>query len=170
MSRRLGYFGKTSRRTINRKSLKRSRSWISSWKWTYEWLSAKKLNGLAPSNMQLKFWMCHFQTQFGILNISTVNSMGAHLWQVKISSGNGLVLSGHRPSPEPMLTKVICQISRSHRKKTWNDSNLGFPRILRRVHGRNALKFGSDLSWPPSKLIRFWSWSVNFPDLGAMLT
>ena len=26
-------------------------------------------------------------------------------WQVKIDSGNGLVLSGHRPLPEPMLTK-----------------------------------------------------------------
>ena len=28
----------------------------------------------------------------------------------------------------------------------------------------------ADISWPPSELIRLWSWSVNFPNVGAILT
>ena len=35
-----------------------------------------------------------------------MNAMGPHRWQVNIGSGNGLVPSGNKPLPEPMLTKL----------------------------------------------------------------
>ena len=34
-----------------------------------------------------------------------MNAKGPHRWQVNIGSGNGLVLSGNKPLPEPMLTQ-----------------------------------------------------------------
>ena len=34
------------------------------------------------------------------------NATGPHLWDVNIGSGNGLLPSGNKPLPEPMLTQI----------------------------------------------------------------
>ena len=39
-----------------------------------------------------------------------MNVTGLHWWSVNIDSGNGLVPSGNRPLPEPMLTQVSLAI------------------------------------------------------------
>ena len=36
-------------------------------------------------------------------------SLGLHWWSVNIGSGNGLVPSGNKPLPEPMLTQISCR-------------------------------------------------------------
>ena len=35
--------------------------------------------------------------------------------------------------------------------------------------GGMARIWHADISWPPSEVIRFWSWSVNFPNFGNIL-
>ena len=37
---------------------------------------------------------------------------GSYWWQVNIGSGNGLVPSGNKPLPEPMLTQIYVAIWR----------------------------------------------------------
>ena len=41
-----------------------------------------------------------------------MNIMGLDSWEVNIGSGDGLVLSGDKPLPEPMLTQFFVTIWR----------------------------------------------------------
>ena len=41
-----------------------------------------------------------------LCNYPQVNALRLYLWQVNINSNNGLVLSGNKPLPEPVLTKT----------------------------------------------------------------
>ena len=61
----------------------------------------------------MKFWICNFQTDFSdwwlrhlLWNCPNMNVTGLHWWSVSIGSGNGLVPSGNKPLPEPMLTQI----------------------------------------------------------------
>ena len=40
-----------------------------------------------------------------------VNTTGLHSWQVNIGSGNGLVPSGSKSLPDPLLTKFYCHMA-----------------------------------------------------------
>ena len=67
----------------------------------------------------MKFSISNFLTNFsgwGILwNCSQMNVAGTHWWLVNIDSGNGLVLSGNKPLPEPMLTQIsVAMASQDH--------------------------------------------------------
>ena len=46
------------------------------------------------------------------LNCCQVNATEPHQWEVNIGSGNGLVPSGNKSLPEPMLTKIYDNIRR----------------------------------------------------------
>ena len=52
-----------------------------------------------------------------LLNFSQLNATEPAWWLVKIGSGNGLVPSGTKPLPGPMLTKIYAAIWR-HRAPT----------------------------------------------------
>ena len=43
-----------------------------------------------------------------------MNTTGPYWWLVNIGSGNGLVSSGNKPIPEPVLTKISNAISRHY--------------------------------------------------------
>ena len=45
-------------------------------------------------------------------NCPNMNVTGLHWWSVNIDSGNGLVPSGNKPLPEPMLTQISVTIWR----------------------------------------------------------
>ena len=47
------------------------------------------------------FWLRHL-----LGNCLNMNAIGLHWWSANIGSGNGLVPSGNKPLPEPMLTKI----------------------------------------------------------------
>ena len=81
-----------------------------------------KFNSLAPGEFDYSLKLVNFKL------ISTVNILKYFLWNcyqvnattgttshwslVNIGSGNGLVLSGNKPLPEPMLTKIPVAIWR----------------------------------------------------------
>ena len=55
-------------------------------------------------NFQMDFsdwWLRHL-----LWNCPNMNVTGLHWWSVNIGSGNGLVPSGNKPVPEPMLTQI----------------------------------------------------------------
>ena len=55
-----------------------------------------------------KFW-------HSLRNYSQVNATGGQWWEVKIGSGNGLVSSGNKPVPDPMLTQMTPYgVTRTH--------------------------------------------------------
>ena len=70
-------------------------------------------NSLAPGNFEWNFRYVIFQ---GILMIDgwgisseispNINVSWLHWWSFNIGSGNGLVPSGNKPLPEPMLTQI----------------------------------------------------------------
>ena len=64
----------------------------------------------------MKFKICNFQTDFSdcwlrnlLWNCPNMNVTGLNWWSVNIGSGNGLVPSGNKPWPEPMLTQISCR-------------------------------------------------------------
>ena len=74
-------------------------------------------NSLAPREILMKFYIFNFQTDFSdwwlrhlLWNCPNMNVTGLHWWSVNIGSGNGLVLSGNKPLPEPMLTQICVTI------------------------------------------------------------
>ena len=78
----------------------------------------KKFNSLAPGKFE---WNSrhNFQTDFSdwwlrrlLLNCPNMNVIGLCWWSVNIGSGNGLVPSGNKPLPEPMLTQISVTIWR----------------------------------------------------------
>ena len=75
------------------------------------------VNSLAPSRFWLTFRWSDFQTNFNDWwlsylpwNYPQMNVTGPFWWLVNIGSGNGLVLSGNKPLPEPMLTQIYVTI------------------------------------------------------------
>ena len=48
----------------------------------------------------------HWRLRHLLWNCPNMNVTGLHWWSANISSGNGLVLSGNKPLPEPMLTQI----------------------------------------------------------------
>ena len=67
--------------------------------------------------LRLLFQMCKFQTQPGdryheypSKQCPTIKASESHWWLVNIGSGNGLVPSGNKPLPEPMLTPIYVAI------------------------------------------------------------
>ena len=78
---------------------------------------SKSFNSLAPGKFEWNFR--HFQTDFSdwwlrhlLRNCPDMNVTGLHWWSVNIGSGNGLVPSGNKPLPEPMLTQINVAIWR----------------------------------------------------------
>ena len=68
------------------------------------------INSLAPGKFE---WNSNFQIDFSdwwlrhlLWNCPNMNVIGLHWWSVNIGSGNGLVPSGNKPLPEPMLTQI----------------------------------------------------------------
>ena len=45
-----------------------------------------------------------------LLQYEIMNVIGLHWWSVNIGSGDGLVPSGNKPLPEPMLTQISVAI------------------------------------------------------------
>ena len=71
-------------------------------------LISPEFNSLAPGrfecNFQMDFshwWFMHF-----LWNWPNMNVTGLHWWSLNIGSGNGLVPSGNKPLPEPILTHI----------------------------------------------------------------
>ena len=56
-------------------------------------------------------------------NCPLINVTGAYWWWVKIGSGDGLVPSGNKPFPEPMLTQISGAIWRHWLQWHNNDNN-----------------------------------------------
>ena len=78
-------------------------------------INSTMLNG--PWEIWMKFWTCNFQTDFNdwwlrhhLWNCTNMNVTGLHWPSFNIGSGNGLVPSGNKPLPEPMLamTQISC--------------------------------------------------------------
>ena len=71
----------------------------------YSWI-----NSLTPRICRCNLNLVIFKLLSRILSISSetalrVNETRPHRWLVNIGSGNGLVLSGNKPLPEPVLTQ-----------------------------------------------------------------
>ena len=73
----------------------------------------KGFNSLVPGKFEWNFRHVIFERVLVIdllkhllWNCPNMIVTGLHLWSVNIGSGNGLVPSGNKPLPEPMLTKL----------------------------------------------------------------
>ena len=77
--------------------------------------------------IRIPVFICHSSTQWSLGNVvviskhmvlimhflwicSQMNAREHFWWQVNIGSGNGLVPSGNKPLPEPMLTQICVAI------------------------------------------------------------
>ena len=73
-----------------------------------------ELNSLAPEKFEWNFKHVIFKQilvidGWGIsceITLQWMSLTGLHWWSVNIGSGNGLVPSGNKPLPEPVLTKI----------------------------------------------------------------
>ena len=70
-----------------------------------------KINSLATGKFEWNFRYVIFKwilviDGWGISGEIVLIWMSLHWWSVNIVSGNGLVLSGNKPLPEPMLTQI----------------------------------------------------------------
>ena len=78
----------------------------------------KHFNSLAPGRFQFNFRSVIFKLTivnggWGTLwNCPQMNGTRPYWWWVNIGSGNGLVLSGTKPLPDPMLTQFYVTIWR----------------------------------------------------------
>ena len=61
-------------------------------------------------------------------NCSHVNATRLHWWEVNIGSGNGLVPSGTKPLPVPMLTHIYAAIMASLGHNKWVGEGLSLTR------------------------------------------
>ena len=79
--------------------------------------------------------MSNFQAHFSgqwlrylLCNCPHMNVTVPYIWYINIGSGNGLVLSGNKSLPEPMLTQisVACSVPSHYLNQCWNivNSNL----------------------------------------------
>ena len=64
----------------------------------------------------IEWWCWHL-----LWNCSQVNGTELRQWEVNIGSGNGLVPSGTKPLPEPMLTQIYVAIW-CHYRPQWVNS------------------------------------------------
>ena len=77
-----------------------------------DWHFPMHFNSLAPGKFALNFRQVIFKQILAIddwgisWNCPNMNVTGFHWWSVNIGSGNGLVPSGNKPLPEPMLTQI----------------------------------------------------------------
>ena len=91
-----------------------SQCWLSSLS-PYGVARPQWVNSLAPGRCGC--WLNYFQThikdrylELFLWNCPQTNDTTPHLWLVNIGSGNGLVPSGNKPLPEPMLTQIYAGI------------------------------------------------------------
>ena len=75
------------------------------------------INSLAPGKFEWKFryvifkWILVIDGWSISCEIALIwMPLGLHWWSVNIGSGNGLVTSGNKPLPEPMLTQIFVAI------------------------------------------------------------
>ena len=88
--------------------------------WCWPGLEHVLLNSLAPGKFEWNFRHVIFKQilvidDWGIsceIALIWMSLSGLHWWSVNIGSGNDLVLSGNKPSPEPMLTQIFVTIWR----------------------------------------------------------
>ena len=80
---------------------------------------ALMFNSLAPGRFEYNFIYVIFRTDFNdwwlrhlLWNCPHMIVTGLHWWSVNIGSVNGLVPSGNKPLPEPMLTQISVAIWR----------------------------------------------------------
>ena len=99
-------------------SVANSKQMIEHWKLSYN-IFTHAFNSLAPGKFErnFRYQVCNFQTDFIdwwwrhlLRNCPNMNVTGLHWWSVNIGSGNGLVPSGNKPLPEPMLTQISVTI------------------------------------------------------------
>ena len=74
------------------------------WLWIVRAMPNIHINSLADFS---DWWLRHL-----LWNCPNMNVSGPHWWSVNIGSGNGLVPSGNKPLPEPMLTQISVTIWR----------------------------------------------------------
>ena len=70
---------------------------------------------LGNEAVTLNWWFsnsCQGYIEHFVWNCPQVNATGLHWWYVNIGSGNGLVPSGNKPLPEPMLIQIFVAILR----------------------------------------------------------
>ena len=85
-------------------------------------------NSLAPGKFEWNFRYVIFQMDFSdwrlrhlLWNCPNIHVTGLHWWSVNVGSGNGLVPSGNKPLPEPMLTQISRHmVSLGHNELTWS--------------------------------------------------
>ena len=73
-----------------------------------------------------------------------MNVTGLNWWSVNIGSGNGLVPSGNKPSPEPILTYIPVAIWHHKATMSWYTENGTCDVICFPVHANSSLLF---LQW-----------------------
>ena len=73
-------------------------------------VSNKPINSLAPGKFEWNFKYINFKQILVIDGCPNMNVIGLLWWSVNIGSGNGLVPSGTKPLPEPMLTQISVAI------------------------------------------------------------
>ena len=79
---------------------------------------APQINSLVHGRFEWNFWYVIFKQilvidGWGIsreIALIGMNVSGLHWWTINIGSGNGLVPSGNKPLPEPMLTQSYVAI------------------------------------------------------------
>ena len=72
---------------------------------------------IGPLEVWIKFWKSYFPAnsngwwkRYLLWNCPQMNVNGPYWWWVNIGSGHGLVPSGNKPLPEPMLTQIYVAI------------------------------------------------------------
>ena len=79
-----------------------------------------QINSLTQGKIWMKFGISNFQAQnfndwwlrYLLQNCTQMNATGPYWLQVNIGSGDGLVPSGNKSLPEPMLTQIYAAIWR----------------------------------------------------------
>ena len=82
------------------------------------WNTVRAINGFSKwifNSLSLEKGWCDFKHVTFKCNsnkhCSGMNTKGNHWWQVKIGTGNGLMPSGTKPLPEPMLNQSCHQMA-----------------------------------------------------------
>ena len=90
-----------------------------------------------------------------------MNATNPHWWLVNVGSGNGLVLSGSKPLPEPMLTTFHVAIWRHQASLCFNSSPL-VPHICVNKRDQHWLKSWLVACSTPSHYLNQWWLVVNW--------
>ena len=119
----------------------------------------------------MKFYICNFQTDFSdwwfmhfLWNCPNMNVIGIHWWSVNIGSSNGLVPTGHKPLPEPILTQICRHMaSLGHNELTWSAPN----HCLNQCRNNVSWTRRKNFPWILSEIhlflyqILFWKWHLR---------